>query len=166
MITMGLVFIPKIIEVIREGNERSDRSSAPDGGTTKEEEERYQKLISENEQLQKILEQKEHKLKQLRQKLEERNAATSALDSAPGSITIIAPTKTEQEVAKITVDSMKGAPNGTDNDGNRVGLKNNNVEHIEVLETCYTEPSDSAIGHGLSVHTRTPTEFELSESYL
>jgi len=37
MITMGLVFIPKVIEVVREGNEKSDRSSAPDGGTTKEE---------------------------------------------------------------------------------------------------------------------------------
>ena len=38
-------------------NEKSDRSSAPDGGTTKEEEERYHKLVTENEQLKKILEQ-------------------------------------------------------------------------------------------------------------
>jgi gamma-aminobutyric acid type B receptor len=57
MISMGLIFVPKIIEVVREGNEKSDRSSAPDGGTTKEEEERYHKLLSENDQLKKILEQ-------------------------------------------------------------------------------------------------------------
>ena len=57
MITMGLVFVPKIVEVVKEGNEKSDRSSAPDGGTTKEEEERYHKLLAENEQLAQILEQ-------------------------------------------------------------------------------------------------------------
>ncbi|CAG7718589.1 unnamed protein product [Allacma fusca] len=74
MITMGLVFVPKIVEVIREGNEKSDRSSAPDGGTTKEEEERYHKLLAENEQLASILEQKEDRLKQLRLKLEEKHS--------------------------------------------------------------------------------------------
>ena len=52
--------------------------------------------------------------------------------------------------------------------GNELGgsRTNNNmvIEHIEVLETFYTDGnSDSAIGQGLSVHT---TDVELSESYL
>lgn len=157
MITMGLVYIPKIVEVIREGNEKSDRSSAPDGGTTKEEEERYQKLLSENEQLQKILEQKEERLRLLRQKLEERNAMNLEDDAeAADPDTIKADVITRIEEPK---DASKG------------GMKNNNLEQIEVLETYYTEPSDSAIGQTpkLSIHTDhtpTTTEFELSESYL
>jgi len=147
MITMGLVFVPKVTEVIREGNERSDRSSAPDGGTTKEEEERYNKLIQENEQLQKILQEKEERLRQLHQKLEEKNSIRK-LDNVP----------VEEEEISLRVDSCRK--------NSQASVKNNNVEHIEVLETYYTEPSDSAIGQGLSVQTRTPTEFELSESYL
>lgn len=159
MITMGLVYIPKVIEVIREGNEKSDRSSAPDGGTTKEEEERYQKLLSENEQLQKILEQKEERLRQLRQKLEEKNAIRK-LESG-GDTT---------DSGEVKADVISRVEDGKDV-SSKGGMKNNNVEQIEVLETYYTEPSDSAIGHTpkLSIHTHTPTtttEFELSESYL
>ncbi|CAL8112896.1 unnamed protein product [Orchesella dallaii] len=104
MITMGLVYIPKVAEVIREGNERSDRSSAPDGGTTKEEEERYQKLLSENEQLQKILEQKEERLRQLRQKLEDKNAIRKLEsgddDGDPAAIKVDMVTTTEDSKTK------------------------------------------------------------------
>ncbi|XP_035709332.1 gamma-aminobutyric acid type B receptor subunit 1 [Folsomia candida] len=75
LITMGLVFVPKVIAVWQEGAERSDRSSAPEGGTTKEDEERYGKLLGENETLQQILGQKEERLKLLRNKLEEKNVA-------------------------------------------------------------------------------------------
>ncbi|ODN02817.1 Gamma-aminobutyric acid type B receptor subunit 1 [Orchesella cincta] len=165
MITMGLVYIPKVIEVIREGSEKSDRSSAPDGGTTKEEEERYQKLLSENEQLQKILEQKEERLRQLRQKLEDKNAirkleSGGGDDDHPGG----------NSAGLISADLVESADDSKTKDvASKGGMKNNNVEQIEVLETYYTEPSDSAIGTSkLSVHTHTPTttEFELSESYL
>lgn len=175
MITMGLVFVPKILAVVREGNEKSDRSSAPEGGTTKEDEERYQKLQSENEQLQKLLQQKEERLKLLRQKLEEKNASRRKVDIV-GVIDESASSRLTGQSTKSTTDKAeqqssggKGSSESKASSKGASGTKNNNLEHIEVLETYYNEPSaESGIGQGLSVQTRTPTttEFELSESYL
>lgn len=139
------VFVPKVIAVWQEGAERSDRSSAPEGGTTKEDEERYGKLLGENETLQQILGQKEERLKLLRNKLEEKNVARRRVEvvsegERPPPVTV-PPTTTP---------------------------RNNNLEQIEVCGSVYQEPSESGIGQGLSVTTRTPTttDFELSESYL
>jgi hypothetical protein len=188
MITMGLVFVPKVIAVVREGNERSDRSSAPEGGTTKEDEERYHKLLGENETLQKLLQQKEERLKLLRQKLEEKNAGRRKVDivgvadetHVKSSIGVSGGGSHKssrkggsaggQQLMKADhhkMSSVGGA--GAKSDGGGSSVKKNNVEHIEVLETFYNEPSESGIGQGLSVQTRTPTtttDFELSESYL
>jgi len=181
MITMGLVFVPKIIAVVREGNERSDRSSAPEGGTTKEDEERYQKLLGENETLQKLLQQKEERLKLLRQKLEEKNAGRRKVDivgvtheSNVNTKSIGVSKSSRKSGGANKADGQQtsfgggGGGGATSGSGASSGGQKN-VEHIEVLETFYNEPSESGIGQGLSVHTRTPTtttDFELSESYL
>ncbi|XP_042877607.1 gamma-aminobutyric acid type B receptor subunit 1-like [Penaeus japonicus] len=51
-LSMALVFVPKIVEVTRHV-ERAE--STVDGAPSKEEEERYQKLLRENEDMQRII---------------------------------------------------------------------------------------------------------------
>nr|5GWM_A Chain A, Metabotropic GABA-B receptor subtype 1 [Drosophila melanogaster] len=46
-----------------------------DSAISKEDEERYQKLVTENEQLQRLITQKEEKIRVLRQRLVERGDA-------------------------------------------------------------------------------------------
>ncbi|XP_042890500.1 gamma-aminobutyric acid type B receptor subunit 1-like isoform X1 [Penaeus japonicus] len=73
-LSMALVFVPKIVEVMRHV-ERAE--STVDGAPSKEEEERYQKLLRENEDMQRIISEKEEKIRLLKLKLQERAAIRS-----------------------------------------------------------------------------------------
>ncbi|XP_063590755.1 gamma-aminobutyric acid type B receptor subunit 1-like [Penaeus indicus] len=73
-LSMALVFVPKIVEVMRHV-ERTE--STVDGAPSKEEEERYQKLLRDNEEMQRIISEKEEKIRLLKLKLQERAAIRS-----------------------------------------------------------------------------------------
>jgi gamma-aminobutyric acid type B receptor len=45
----------QVIEVIRHPRDKAESKYNPDVGMTKEDEERYQKLVAENEELQKLI---------------------------------------------------------------------------------------------------------------
>ena len=47
----------KVIEVIRHPKDKAESKYNPDAGISKEDEERYQKLVTENEELQKLIAQ-------------------------------------------------------------------------------------------------------------
>lgn len=54
---MFLQLLPQVIEVLRHPKDKAESKFSNDTGISKEEEERYQKLISENEDLQKLIAQ-------------------------------------------------------------------------------------------------------------
>ncbi|XP_046818172.1 gamma-aminobutyric acid type B receptor subunit 1 isoform X2 [Vespa crabro] len=127
-LSMALIFVPKVIEVIRHPRDKAESKYNPDVGLSKEDEEKYQKLLSENDELQKLIAEKEDKIKLLKQKLIER-------------------------------DALKGG-------GGNIGKDSLIVADFVTGEGT----SDSAIGGGISVNTRSSrasaSDFELSESYL
>lgn len=72
-LSMALIFVPKVIEVIRHPKDKAESKYNPDAGVSKEDEERYQKLLNENEDLQRLIAQKEEKIKLLRERLSEKD---------------------------------------------------------------------------------------------
>lgn len=54
-LSMALIFVPKVIEVIRHPKDKVESKYNPDVGISKEDEERYQKLLIENDELQRLI---------------------------------------------------------------------------------------------------------------
>ncbi|XP_066588343.1 gamma-aminobutyric acid type B receptor subunit 1 isoform X4 [Prorops nasuta] len=133
-LSMALIFVPKVIEVIRHPKDKAESKYNPDVGMSKEDEEKYQKLLAENDELQKLIAAKEEKIRILKQKLAEREASRGQTTS-----TVVHHQAPKESL--IVADFVTGE--GT---------------------------SDSAIGGGISVYTRSSrasaSDFEFSESYL
>nr|XP_024216938.1 gamma-aminobutyric acid type B receptor subunit 1 isoform X2 [Halyomorpha halys] len=72
-LSMALIFVPKVIEVIRHPRDKAESKYNPDVGISKEDEDRYQKLLAENEELQKLISVKEEKIRLLKQRLAEKD---------------------------------------------------------------------------------------------
>ncbi|KOX80340.1 Gamma-aminobutyric acid type B receptor subunit 1 [Melipona quadrifasciata] len=97
-LSMALIFVPKVIEVIRHPKDKAESKYNPDVGMSKEDEERYQKLLSENDELQKLIAalsrgtsfQKEEKIKLLKQTLAERDALKGGSGNVPKDSLIVA----------------------------------------------------------------------------
>ncbi|XP_078044981.1 gamma-aminobutyric acid type B receptor subunit 1 isoform X2 [Augochlora pura] len=127
VLSMALIFVPKMIEVISHPKDKVESKYNENVGTSKEDEEKYQKLLKENDELQKLIAAKEEKIKVLKQMLAERDALKGGTGNVPKDSLIVA-------------DFVTGE--GT---------------------------SDSAIGGGISVYTRSSrasvSDFEFSESY-
>ncbi|XP_076280332.1 gamma-aminobutyric acid type B receptor subunit 1 isoform X3 [Lasioglossum baleicum] len=126
-LSMALIFVPKMIEVIRHPKDKAESKNNTDVSMAKEDEEKYQKLLKENDELQKLIAAKEEKIKVLKQMLAERDALKGGSGNLPKDSLIVA-------------DFVTGE--GT---------------------------SDSAIGGGISVYTRSSrasaSDYEFSESY-
>lgn len=54
-LSMALIFVPKVIEVIRHPKDKAESKYNTDVGMSKEDEEKYHKLLSENAELQKLI---------------------------------------------------------------------------------------------------------------
>ncbi|KAG7188036.1 hypothetical protein KM043_013204 [Ampulex compressa] len=89
-LSMALIFVPKVIEVIRHPRDKAESKYNPDMGMSKEDEEKYQKLLSENDELQKLIAAKEEKIKALKQKLAERDALKGGGLNVPKDSLIVA----------------------------------------------------------------------------
>ncbi|XP_017882479.1 gamma-aminobutyric acid type B receptor subunit 1 isoform X3 [Ceratina calcarata] len=74
-LSMALIFVPKVIEVIRHPKDKAESKYNPDVGMSKEDEEKYQKLLRENDELQKLIAVKEEKIRVLKQMLSERDVS-------------------------------------------------------------------------------------------
>ncbi|CAN8020607.1 unnamed protein product [Ixodes persulcatus] len=90
-LSMALIFVPKIIELVRRPRERADVRSLMDTITSKEEEERHQRLLAENEDLKKQIAEKEEQIQLLNQKLQERQRMATALPSSGERVRIALP---------------------------------------------------------------------------
>ncbi|KAK0159944.1 hypothetical protein PV328_007400 [Microctonus aethiopoides] len=93
-LSMALIFVPKVIEVIRHPKDKAESKYNPDVGMSKEDEERYQKLVNENDELQKLIAAKEEKIKVLKQRLAERDAikggGNNSINNVPKDSLIVA----------------------------------------------------------------------------
>ncbi|XP_076674724.1 gamma-aminobutyric acid type B receptor subunit 1 isoform X2 [Andrena cerasifolii] len=89
-LSMALIFVPKVIEVIRHPKDKAESKYNPDVGMSKEDEERYQKLLSENDELQKLIAAKEEKIKVLKQMLAERDTSRGGSGNVPKDSLIVA----------------------------------------------------------------------------
>lgn len=156
-ISMALIFVPKVVEVVRNPDRPGDGDDETDQTVSKEEEERYRKLQQENEQLQQLIASREHKLKLLNQRLLERNASVnvngitpSPIVSASNNTTVstppmsgstrattihLPPAKKNSEV-RFSTSSMEMLPNKT-----RVGV---GIMKIHCTETIVTETASTA----------------------
>ncbi|XP_058799200.1 gamma-aminobutyric acid type B receptor subunit 1 isoform X2 [Phymastichus coffea] len=85
-LSMALIFVPKVIEVIRHPKDKAESKYNQDVGISKEDEERYHKLLSENEELQKLIAQKEERIRQVKAKLAERDKEGGLGDGAAGGL--------------------------------------------------------------------------------
>ncbi|XP_041973799.1 gamma-aminobutyric acid type B receptor subunit 1 [Aricia agestis] len=75
-LSMALIFVPKVIEVIRHPTERVEPRGSGSGSAPADEE-RYRELVQENEDLQKLIAIKEERIRVLKQKLAEKEAAAA-----------------------------------------------------------------------------------------
>lgn len=82
-ISMGLIFVPKVIHLLQNPHEEADAS---DLLASREEEDRYRRIQKENVELQRQISEKEENIRILRQVLEERAAAKTT-----GGVFIAAP---------------------------------------------------------------------------
>ncbi|XP_055338701.1 gamma-aminobutyric acid type B receptor subunit 1-like isoform X3 [Paramacrobiotus metropolitanus] len=78
-LSMGLIFVPKIIEIYRRKTEHSDSKKLEDSIPSREEEEKYQKLLGENEELKKQIQEKEEKIKMLQGRIKDRASERARL---------------------------------------------------------------------------------------
>lgn len=83
-LSMGLIFVPKVIDVIRNPKESVENMALTDSTLTKEEEERYQQLTADNEKLKKEIQEKEERVQQLHRQIQER--ASQARKRIPFSV--------------------------------------------------------------------------------
>ncbi|CAK9821809.1 Gamma-aminobutyric acid type B receptor subunit 1 [Anthophora retusa] len=89
-LSMALIFVPKVIEVIRHPKDKAESKYNPDVGMSKEDEEKYQKLLRENDELQKLIAAKEEKIKVLKLMLAERDALKGGTGNVPKDSLIVA----------------------------------------------------------------------------
>ncbi|XP_006611610.1 gamma-aminobutyric acid type B receptor subunit 1 isoform X2 [Apis laboriosa] len=89
-LSMALIFVPKVIEVIRHPKDKAESKYNTDVGMSKEDEEKYHKLLSENAELQKLIAVKEEKIKFLKQTLAERDALKDGSGNLPKDSLIVA----------------------------------------------------------------------------
>ncbi|XP_014233341.1 gamma-aminobutyric acid type B receptor subunit 1 isoform X1 [Trichogramma pretiosum] len=131
-LSMALIFVPKVIEVIRHPKDKAESKYNPDITMSKEDEEKYQKIVSENDELQKLIQQKVEKIQ-----------------------------KIKAQLAELEKDG-----GGSNNGGGGSGKDSLIVADYVTGEGT----SDSAIGGGISIYTRSSrasgSDFEFSESYL
>ncbi|GFX38237.1 gamma-aminobutyric acid type B receptor subunit 1 [Trichonephila clavipes] len=73
-LSMALIFIPKVIELIRRPRERVDCRTLTDTITSREEEDRQQRLQRENEELRRQILEREDQIRQATLALQERSA--------------------------------------------------------------------------------------------
>ncbi|XP_065094092.1 gamma-aminobutyric acid type B receptor subunit 1 isoform X2 [Ochlerotatus camptorhynchus] len=77
-LSMLLIFVPKVIEVLRHPTDKVESKFSNETGISKEEEERYQTLVTENDDLQKLIAQKEEKIRILKQRLTEKESVVKS----------------------------------------------------------------------------------------
>ncbi|CAH1786256.1 unnamed protein product [Owenia fusiformis] len=70
LLSMGLIFVPKVVELIRNPDNGLDSKSVIDSLASKEEEERHQRLVAENEETKQLIAEKEAKIKELNLQLQ------------------------------------------------------------------------------------------------
>ncbi|CRL02846.1 CLUMA_CG015802, isoform A, partial [Clunio marinus] len=157
-LSMLLIFVPKVsnkhvlvdiwnlslvIEVIRHPHDKAESRFNTDTGISKEDEERYKKLVLENEELQKLIAQKEDKIRILKQRLAERDQQKS--DTQSGSQLQLS----QQQTNGTTMSSS-----------NQLGLNQGKDGGVQIIlpEPITTSDFDSAFGNGerfsISICTR------------
>lgn len=173
----------QVIEVVRHPIDKAESKYNPDAGVSKEDEERYQKLLCENEDLQRLIVQvslninkynfknkiikctnfynlqKEDKIRMLRQRLIDRGGDGTKTGGAPAQSNAETTTISQTAVTSLSIT----AATGTQQQGKDALL-------VIQADPTTTSDFDSAIGGGISNYTRSSrasqSDFEFSESYL
>lgn len=159
---------------MRHPHDKAESRFNTDTGISKEDEERYKKLVLENEELQKLIaqvrmtndvyihniaeinllscsEQKEDKIRLLKLRLAERDQQKNEAHSG----------------SQLQLSLQQ--TNGTMNSSNQLGLNQGKDGGIQIIlpEPATTSDFDSAFGNGFSISVCTrSSDIEFSESYL
>ncbi|KAI0216715.1 Gamma-aminobutyric acid type B receptor subunit 1 [Lamellibrachia satsuma] len=75
-LTMGLIFVPKIVEVQHHLKDRLENAGLTDSLCTRDDSERHQRLLQENEELKRQIAQKEERIRQLHKRLHQKTQVT------------------------------------------------------------------------------------------
>ncbi|XP_030766510.1 gamma-aminobutyric acid type B receptor subunit 1 [Sitophilus oryzae] len=102
---MALIFLPKVIAVVSQSSDKAESKYNPDERPSKEDEERYQKLLSDNEELQRLIAQKEERIKVLRHRLQERQKGSGSSKTIATNSGILTQGKDTLIVADFITDA-------------------------------------------------------------
>ncbi|GAB6027475.1 Gamma-aminobutyric acid type B receptor subunit 1 [Chamberlinius hualienensis] len=168
-LSMALIFMPKVIDLVRHPQERAESRHVTDTCPSKEEEEKHQKLLTENDELKQLIAEQEEKIRLLHQRLLEKGSSNAKKEISQSDCGVEV---SDSHQKPLTTHSTSNV-----NSGNNQSVKTD-CQLLEVDGTASTGKnnvivndlnSDSAIGAGTSIarSSRTsPSDFELSESYL
>ncbi|CAL1292362.1 unnamed protein product [Larinioides sclopetarius] len=136
-LSMALIFVPKITELIRRPRERVDCRTLTDTITSREEEDRQQRLQRENEELRRQIMEREEQIRQATLALQERSA-----------------------MRNLQLASTMGS-------GDRVRITVGQYTDLLAPKDITNDPtSDSGFITGTSMARSSRSDFEFSESYL
>ncbi|KAK0053837.1 gamma-aminobutyric acid type B receptor subunit 1 [Biomphalaria pfeifferi] len=148
-LSMGLIFVPKMMEIIqnpqREGQEVK---SLTDSLVSREEEERHQKMLGENEQLKKQIAEMEDRIRELNQKLQDRarqRVTSNNIISTPASIA----NKHQSGNKVVIVDPLLVTNNQVPHTPDSISSMTNQVDLLtaNVLGQDLTESSPVVVDH-------------------
>ncbi|XP_064650354.1 gamma-aminobutyric acid type B receptor subunit 1-like [Lineus longissimus] len=80
-LSMGLIFVPKIFDIIRHPNDAQETAALTEALANREEEERHQRLLAENEELKKQIAEKEERIKDLNKRIQLRSESRARMQS-------------------------------------------------------------------------------------
>uniref|UniRef100_A0A2C9JYZ8 G-protein coupled receptors family 3 profile domain-containing protein n=1 Tax=Biomphalaria glabrata TaxID=6526 RepID=A0A2C9JYZ8_BIOGL len=148
-LSMGLIFVPKMMEIIqnpqREGQEVK---SLTDSLVSREEEERHQKMLGENEQLKKQIAEMEDRIRELNQKLQDRARQRVTSNNIIGTPASIA-NKHQSGNKVVIVDPLLVTNNQVPHTQDSISSMTNQVDLLtaSVLGQDLTESSPVVVDH-------------------
>ncbi|XP_048517566.1 gamma-aminobutyric acid type B receptor subunit 1 isoform X2 [Dendroctonus ponderosae] len=102
---MALIFLPKVIAVLSKASDKAESKYNHEERPSKEDEEKYQKLLSDNEDLQRLIAQKEEKIKKLRDRIQEREREAGVTSANPPGVAALTQGKDTLIVADFITDA-------------------------------------------------------------
>ncbi|GFS03758.1 metabotropic gamma-aminobutyric acid receptor [Elysia marginata] len=179
-LSMGLIFVPKIKEILQ--NPRRDGQeikSLTDSLVSREEEERHQKMLGENEQLKKQIAEMEERMRELNHKLQEKTknlrgttsipTPTTAVSISTGPVTTT--TATRMHAVAAAAATTEGGSGGTDSIFSSAHQTQNlstvNIAHPHWEGSPIKHPELNAVGNKsmIAVELHSPTSSGASQEH-
>ncbi|XP_013406570.1 gamma-aminobutyric acid type B receptor subunit 1-like [Lingula anatina] len=160
-LSMGLIFVPKIIEIIRNPRDGAENVSLTDATVVQEDEGRYNQLVTDNEDLKKAISEKEDHIRQLHKHLQDKasqyhqRSPPFAADDTPQNL--LRRKTSRNFTAKMGSMTSDSSPTHYQSNGDSV------FDSYSTFTTCTTAPTTIAMTHD-NIKTGSATKTNLRQS--